>query len=179
MMSTSSYTLSTSSRITATTSPACRCILGNHLIKIFATARFGVFENVTAKRFAAGRFKGLFRSLTGPSRTFINVIEYEGAPSFSDAEVFVIDPKNGQALPLSPLYYWGLARSNNAEPDLHELDSSKGNDFLFRSIQISDELRVSGSGEFSEIHGQLRLMKEKDQSIQLIEGLTFSSNETS
>ena len=110
---------------------------------------------------------------------FHHVIEYEGALSFSDAEVFVIDPKNGHALPLSPLYYWGLARSNNAEPDLYELDTSKGDDFLFRAIQIGDELRVSGSGEFSEIHGQLRLMKEKDQSIQLIEGLTFSSNETS
>jgi len=154
-------------------------ILGNHLSKIFASARFGVFEGVTAKRFAAGQFRGLFRSLAGSSRTFINVIEYEGTVPFSDAEVFVIDTNNGAALPLSPLYWWGLAPSHNSEPDLYEFDTMKGDDFVYRSIQAGDELRVSGGGEFSEIHSQLRRMKEKDRPVKLIEGLVFSTGEGS
>jgi hypothetical protein len=38
-------------------------ILGNFVGKMFAEVVFGVFESVTPKRFANGRFHGIFRSL--------------------------------------------------------------------------------------------------------------------
>ena len=63
-------------------------LLGNHVARTFSESVFGVFENVTPKKFSPGRFRGLFRNLRGSSQPFIHVLEYEGTTPFSDADVF-------------------------------------------------------------------------------------------
>jgi hypothetical protein len=81
---------------------------------IFSECLFGVFESVTPKRFASNKFQGIFRSLSGASQTFINVLEYEGSQPFADSDVFIINTKAGTALNLSPLFLWGLNRNSQA-----------------------------------------------------------------
>jgi hypothetical protein len=69
---------------------------------------FGVFENVTAKKFSHGRFRGILRDLRGHSQTFIHVIDYEGTIAFSDAEIFIVHPASGTGLNLSPPLSLGI-----------------------------------------------------------------------
>jgi hypothetical protein len=103
-------------------------LLGNHIAKMLTDRVFGVFEGVTPKKFASGKFRGIFRKLQGSSQPFIRVLEYQGPIAFSDASVFIIDPTNGTALDLSPLYLWGL-NGPDEDPDLFEFD--KGLEILF------------------------------------------------
>jgi molecular chaperone DnaK (HSP70) len=150
--------------------------LGNVVGKIFADWTFGVFENVTPKRFSSGNFQGIFRNLQGASQTFIHVLEYEGAHPFNDAEVFVVNSKAGLAINLSPLYLWGLNRKNyNEEPELFEFDSMKGNQFAYRGIQSRAELLISEESDFSEVWTILSRMREQDQSSPEASELRFLS----
>jgi hypothetical protein len=118
--------------------------LGNPIAKMFGDAVFGVFENVTAKKFSHGRFRGIFRDLRGHSQTFIHVMDYEGTMAFSDAEIFIVHPSSGTALGLSPLYLWGLNLGNaNEEPDLFEFDTSTKSGFSYKAVQLREAKAVT------------------------------------
>jgi hypothetical protein len=150
--------------------------LGNHVAKLFADCFFGVFESVTPKRFSSGRFQGIFRNLRGASQTFINVLEYEGSHPFADSDVFVVNPKAGTALNLSPLFLWGLNRTTSYEdPELFEFDSVKSDQFAFKAVQFRAERMVDEKSAFSEIWTTLRQMREQDQNSPEIQHLTFKS----
>lgn len=153
-------------------------LVGNALAKAFADARFGVFEQVTPKRFGGGRFSGLFRDLTGSSPPFISVYVYEGAFAASNADVFVVNPKTGQGLCLSPLYQWNLSITQglSQETDLYEFDSVKPNNvYSYKAVQLRDPIRTDNCDELGEIVNYLNEMKRLDQSCDLIESLSLSS----
>ncbi|MVT68475.1 molecular chaperone [Bradyrhizobium pachyrhizi] len=149
---------------------------GNAVAKIFVDWQFGVFEAVTPKRFATNKFHGIFRTLSGASQTFINVLEYEGSQPFADSDVFIVNSKEGTALNLSPLFVWGLNRlSTEEEPELFEFDSEKANQFAFKAIQFRAEQIVGEKSPAHEIWIRLRQMREQDQCSPEIGGLTFQS----
>ncbi|RWI04388.1 molecular chaperone [Mesorhizobium sp.] len=151
-------------------------LLGNTLAKTFGDSCLGVFEGVTPKRFGQGRFKGLFRELKGPSQTFIHVHEYEGYQAFSDEDVYIVQPKTGVALSLSPWYIWGLNNSNTYdEIDLFEYDTSKTGGFVFKAVQPNLECTISASGNFGETAGAISALREREQKRELVRDLTFSN----
>ena len=153
-------------------------LLANHVARIFAGKHLGVFEGVVAKRFRSGSYTGIFRALHGASQTFVDVLDYEGPDSFSDELVYLVDPAEGRALLLSPLYFWGLQR-NPRDPlaiDMFEFDSDKRGLFAFKSTQISEGLTITSNGEFGEIYEHIAGMRVSDQDTPLIEGLTLTSH---
>jgi hypothetical protein len=154
-------------------------LLGNAIMKVFAEARLGVFEGVTAKRFGKGGFKGIFRTLMGSSQTFIHVLNYEGPSSFSDADVFLVNPRSGTALNLSPFYFWGLNMHNarDNEPDLYEFDSAKDKIFSFKAVQPREEIKITGEEGLTEIWEALATWRERDQPCEIVSGLRFNSSE--
>ncbi|WP_287161488.1 molecular chaperone [Mesorhizobium sp.] len=152
-------------------------MLANHVARMFEGKRLGVFEGVVAKRFHAGSYSGIFRVLHGSSQTFVDVLEYSGPHPFSDELVYIVDPMIGRALPLSPLYFWGLER-DPTDPfaiDMHEFDSDRRGRFGFKATQPSEGLDVSTEGDFVSIYYQLAAMRGSDQIWPKIEGLTFKS----
>lgn len=155
-------------------------LLANHVARIFENRKLGVFEGVVAKRFHAGSYTGIFRVLHGPSQTFVDVLDYGGTHPFSDELVYLIDPSSTRALPLSPLYFWGLER-NLLEPasvDVYEFDHEKRGSFGFKSTQLSEGFEIGPGGEWAGIHEQLTAMRSSDQLLTPISGLTFSSHES-
>lgn len=150
-------------------------LLGNHVGKLFSDWVFGVFESVTAKRFASGRFQGIFRSLQGASPTFINVYQYEGPHIFSGSDVFVVNIKLGQALNLSPLFLWGLnTRVSGEEPELYEFDSTKAENYMFKATQARIERPVEKDSDLVDIWHALTEMRDHDIKPQpIIESLNF------
>ena len=148
--------------------------LGNILKRMLSHSFIGVFESVTPKRFSRGQFHGIFRILNGPSRTFINVLEYEGHEAFADADVFLVDPEAGTALSLSPLFIWGLNDLNqHEEPELFEYDNVKGDLFSFKGIQIRSEYVVDANSTLQEIWSRLKAMREGDQPLPELTDLSF------
>lgn len=152
-------------------------LLGNHVARTFETNRLGVFEGVVPKRFHAGSYVGVFRVLHGSSQTFVDVLDYEGAQPFSDELVYVVDPVRGRALPLSPLYFWGLQREG-ADPsavDMYEYDAERRGNFGFKTTQPSEGLEVGATGEWSSLHAQLATMRASDQRCAVVEGLSLTA----
>jgi hypothetical protein len=154
-------------------------LLGNHVARVFENKRLGVFESVVAKRFHVGSYTGIFRVLHGSSQTFVDVYEYSGPHQLSDEMVYIVDPASGRALPLSPLYLWGLER-NPADPsviDMHEYDTDRRSRFGYKSTQPSEGLEVAQDGDFVIIHQQLVEMRGKDQSCIIMTDLNLTSYE--
>jgi hypothetical protein len=153
--------------------------LGNHVAKVFSESVFCVFENVTAKKFAQGRFHGILRDLRGNSQTFIHVLEYEGQKAFSDADVFIVHPHTGTALNLSPLYFWGLnAVNQNEELDLYEFDTATKGSFSYKAVQLREAKIISDQGDLSEIWRTLSAMRNGDPPVDIFEGLSFGTDST-
>jgi hypothetical protein len=150
-------------------------IVGNHLAKIFEHCELGVFEGVTPKRFGRGRFTGIFRSFKGASRTFITVYEYEGASSFSDADMYPIEPAQRLGICLSPLYVWSLG-SPDDELDLFEFDSPRKNTFSFKAVQFRGEQLIGRDSSYQEIWENLNQMRERDIPSSLSEALALKTH---
>lgn len=149
-------------------------LLGNQIAKALNENCLGVFEGVTPKRFSQGRFKGLLRELRGPSQTFIHVHEYEGPIAFSDEDVYIVDPKRGTALNLSPLYFWGLnAANSHHEIDLFEYDTFKGGGFLFKPIQPGNECIISADSHLKDIASAISALREREKHRPLLQHLSF------
>ncbi len=150
-------------------------LLANQLSRVFDGKKLGVFEGVVAKRFYPGAYTGIFRALHGPSQTFVDVLDYEGVQQFSDELVYLIEPSSGRALPLSPLYFWGLQR-NPVEPssvDLYEYDNEKSGTFGFKTTQISEGLVIMQEGDWRGIHEQIAKIRTSDPSVAPFTALTF------
>lgn len=154
-------------------------LLANHMSRLFDHYRLGVFENVVAKRFATGVHKGIFRALHGTSSTFVDVLDYEGPHPFSDELVYLLDPGQGRALCLSPLYLWGLQRdpSDPTTVDLHEYDDDKRNAYLFKSTQPSEGFLVRANEEWAELYAQIAAMRTSDPSLEVVSGLVLTSHD--
>ena len=153
-------------------------LLANHVASVVQQNRFGVFEAVTAKRFQTGKYAGVFRELKGGSQTFVHVLGYEGAHPFSDEVVYVVNTTSGRALPLSPLYYWGLNRSAGVEqPDMFEFDTEKNGVFSYKSTQLSEGLPIPQGGDFSVIHATLTEMRIADIRVESVEDIQLISYE--
>lgn len=152
-------------------------VLANHVARVFEDKRLGVFEGVVARRFHAGSYSGIFRVLHGASQTFVNVFEYNGPHPFSDELVYIVDLVNGRALPLSPLYFWGLNRmsSDMGGVDVHEYDSDHRGYFLFKAIQPSEGFEIHSTGELSGVFDQITDMRNKDPDWPKISALSFTS----
>lgn len=150
--------------------------LGNVVGKILTDWNFGTFESVTPKRFSSGKFQGIFRILCGASKTFINVMEYEGQHAFSDAEVFLVNDRAGVAVNLSPLFLWGLDAKSSDDAEMYEFDSVKGVNFVFRGIQSRSEKIISEESDYSEVWMRIKKMKEQDIRLSAITGLSLASS---
>ena len=150
-------------------------LLGNIVAKTFSDSCLGVFEGVTPKRFSQGRFKGLFRELRGPSQTFIHVHEYEGSMPFSDEDVYVVKPREGTAINLSPWYLWGLNSAGyRSELDLFEYDTSKPTGFVYKSVQGAETI-ISAGHQFGDTADFLMSMREREQYRAQLTNLIFSN----
>lgn len=155
-------------------------LLANHVARVFEGKRLGVFEGVVAKRFHAGSYAGIFRVLQGPSQTFVDVLDYQGSHPFSDELVYIIDPATGRALPLSPLYFWGLERDalDPLAVDMYEFDHERRGLFGYKTTQLSEGLEIGPEGDWAGIHEQLAAIRVGDQRCTPIEGLSLTSHET-
>jgi len=153
-------------------------LIGNNICKIIGKWKFGVFEGVTPKSFSHGQFKGNFRILVGSSQSFINIFEYEGPRAFANEDVYLINPEDGRALSLSPLYLWGLDQTLNRNfgSDLFEYDIAKQNQLIYKSIQSGEVVAIEASGAFAEIWECVRLMRDGEQPRETARGLTFSTH---
>lgn len=151
-------------------------LLGNSIARLFSDWDFGVFESVTPKRFASGRFQGIFRQLRGPGQTFIDVQEYEGPQPFTDSDVFLVSRKAGQALNLSPLFLWGLnIQQSDQDPELFEFDSIKNGQFAFKAVQLRPEYMVQQQSRLQEVWDRLTILREQDQNTDENLDLNFTS----
>ena len=107
------------------------------------------------------------------------MLAYEGPESFPDGDVYVVDRKAGTALCLSPLYLWGLeamaTRLN--EPDLFEFDTSRKEEFLFRSVQSGSVVAVDAAGDFKQVHVGLSRMREREQARPRSSGLSLGAKD--
>ncbi|WP_236547826.1 Hsp70 family protein [Sphingomonas sp. AX6] len=155
-------------------------LLGNHVARAFETNRLGIFEGVVPKRFHPGCYVGVFRVLHGSSQTFVDVLDYEGTEPFSDELVYLVDPVRGRALPLSPLYLWGLEREalDPGAVDMYEYDTERRGDFSFKTTQPSAGLQVGSGGEWAGLHAQLTAMRANDQRCAVVEGLSLTQYES-
>lgn len=152
-------------------------LLANTLAKSLGDAKLGVFEDVTAKRFARGRFTGIFRSLTGPSQTFIDVLEYDGSEPFTDADVVIVHPEKGTGLNLSPLYFWGLDQTSALASDLFEYDNHRGTIFGFKAVQPREGFAVEESDpSYGEAWSALSEARNRDPKWAYLEGLILTSH---
>jgi hypothetical protein len=156
--------------------PRILTLLGNLARAVFSTYLFGYFEDVRKKPFQAS-FRGIFRHARGPARPFVDMRGYEGSESLSPEMVFLCDAETGEALPLSPLFLWGLNLSGSRyeEPDLYLYDrgSEKEEVFGYKSVQPRQELRIEHRGEFAPLFEQLRGMKSEDRRIGLVQGISL------
>ncbi|PCD04435.1 hypothetical protein COC42_09260 [Sphingomonas spermidinifaciens] len=118
--------------------------------------------------------------LHGSAQTFVDVLDYEGSQPFSDELVYLVDPVRGRALPLSPLYLWGLEREalDPGAVDMYEYDTERRGDFNFKTTQPSEGLQVSSGGEWSGLHAQLAAMRASDQRCAVVEGLSLTQYES-
>lgn len=153
-------------------------LLANHVSRVFDHQRLGIFENVVAKRFTPGAHKGIFRALHGTSSTFVDVLDYEGPHAFSDELVYLLDPAQGRALCLSPLYLWGLQRDpgDPTTVDLYEYDNDKRGNYLFKSTQPSEGFLVEANPEWAELHAQIAAMRTSDPNLEVASGLVLRSH---
>jgi hypothetical protein len=153
-------------------------LVGNRINKSTEQWAFGVFEGVTPKRFASGQFIGIFRHLTGSSQTFIEVLEYEGGKAFANEDVYLINAQAGIALNVSPFYVCGLRQIGNysSDSDLFEYDTVKQDQYIYKSIQSGSVVNVDAQGTFAEIYECVRQMREREQSREIMSGLTFISH---
>lgn len=156
-------------------------LIGNCLTSIFSRFKLGIFEGVMPKRLTRGTYTGIFRVLDGSSQTFVKVFEYEGSEAFSIENVFVIDPAGGHALPLSPLYYWGLGSDASGQMigDLYEFDTVGKGCFGFKTIQAGPELLVASDGVFKNVFDELADMRVDDPAIVAVDGLKFTDFDSS
>ncbi len=85
---------------------------------------------------------------------------------------------SARALPLSPLYFWGLNRSSvREEPDMFEFDTEKNGAFSYKSTQFSEGLPVVKDGDFSGIHSLLTDMRIADLNVEPIDDIRLISYE--
>jgi hypothetical protein len=150
-------------------------LLGNYVAKMLSGGVFGIFENVTPKKFSPGRFRGLFRDLHGSSQPFIRVLQYEGTTPFSDADVFWACPSAGVALNLSPMYLWGLNnfRNPDEDSDLYEYDNCTKDKYSYKAIQVRESAFIDGNGDLGQLWQALMKMRIEDPYIPMAEGLAF------
>ena len=150
-------------------------LIGNCLTSIFSEVRLGFFEGVMPKRLTRGVYTGVFRVLNGASQTFVKIYEYEGSEPFSAENVYVVDPSGGQALCLSPLYYWGLGSDAAGQmiSDLYEFDTVAKDSFGYKTVQSGPELAVTADGMLSSVFAELTKMRVDDPTIIAVDGLRF------
>ena len=146
-------------------------MLANILARSLGEAAFGVFEGVTAKKFAGGKFTGRFRSLKGQGQPFVQVSEYEGPHAFSEAEPILVHPERKVGLSLAPLYFWGLDHSSQADLDLFEFDGPKGSHFAYKAVQLRAECLLKGEGELKEVWDHVSALRQLDQKWSYLEGI--------
>ena len=138
-------------------------LVGNVLAKSFAENHMGYFEDVRQTPFSFGSFEGIFRSIQGPHAPFGNLFEYQGERSVPPGLVFLISPKRGLALNLSPLIVSGLKPlPGTRAPEVHLFDIHRrnGDAFGFKAVQEDEEFRLEAVGKFGLIHRQLSALRE-------------------
>ena len=105
------------------------------------------------------------------------VREYEGAEAFSDADVHLVNPKEGAAINLSPLFLWGLnTLFSDNDPDLYEFDGYKDGTFVFKAVQFRPEISVTP--DLKNVWETLQGLRERDQKKLVVHSITLSGSET-
>lgn len=128
-------------------------VLGNHIKRSMNGRIIGIFEGIEKKPFGGG-YRGIFRCLEGPNSPFVRLYHYDGVADFSSSEVFLIDTAAGHALPLSPLYVWGLGAQlgHHHGYDLYFADMLRPGDkrYIFASTQHGDDINVGEVQDLNE-----------------------------
>ncbi|WPZ34035.1 hypothetical protein T8K17_22700 [Thalassobaculum sp. OXR-137] len=156
--------------------PRVISLIGNQLTRIFAKNFVGYFEDVKGKPFSAGKYKGIFRCAVGPNAPFSKLFNYEGPVSIPPGWVYLVNPDDGSALNLSPLFLSGLKRLGSTQAEeIHCFDKfrRKDNTFDFKATQEDEGFEIDVSGDFSEIHDLLTTIRDADQEVENISGISI------
>lgn len=161
--------------------PRIITIFGNVTNGVFASKLFGYFDEVRKTPFKE-EYRGIFRNAKGPYTLFTDRYEYRGPFSLSSEEAFLIDPEQGEALPLSPLLIWGLdvdfGKANTRDLFFFDSERPKQSIFTYKAVQPRQEFRVPNLDEMSILYYKLSALKEKDPELQIVSGLRIGSNRT-
>jgi hypothetical protein len=156
--------------------------IGNLISRALSGKVFGYFEDTHRPRFSMNMFRGTFRNARGPSTTFIDVFEYEGAENFPSEFVFLFDVEKGRGLRLFPLIARGLdsGRSYHADADFFVYDIARRNDMeiAFRAVQEREEVVSNPTTEFPELFATLSGYLSEDPAIGLIEKIALKKRAT-
>jgi len=148
--------------------------LGNCLAKTFGNFPVGFFEESRPKPYEDGIFVGSFRSLVGQHPPFFNMLKYEGPHVFDNKSIFIIDPKRGSAIRLSPLITIGLSKiAGNTHDEIHVFDKKTRDDYLFKAVQLAAALSLNSNEITLGLKKHLEKMDEQDLKIEERNGLTF------
>lgn len=90
----------------------------------------------------------------------------------------MISMETKMALPLTPLIFWSQVQTGSGSRlYVFDIEREKGGCFGYKGIEETQELRVTGDNEYSSIHQQLLLMRDVDQEVRMIEGVSLNAKE--
>jgi hypothetical protein len=152
--------------------------VGNVISRALSGKVFGYFEDTHRPRFSMDLFKGTFRYARGPSATFIDVFEYEGAENFPSEFVFLFDVEKRSGLRLFPLIARGLdsGRSYHAETDFFVYDIVRKSDteIAFRAVQEREEIISNSDRDFPELFQTVSSYLSEDPVFPILENITLT-----
>jgi len=154
-------------------------IVANVSAQVFSTVRFGFFESVKKEKFGSG-FRGLFRVAHG-KLPFVDVLEYTGRDSFSEAEAMAVVVDEGLIVPLQPLVYWDICakHSDLQQPGhcyFYDSPSKSGQKCTYKAVGYPCALEIGPADESGPLAEQVFALREDDHTVTFLSG-TFKAEE--
>jgi molecular chaperone DnaK (HSP70) len=148
-------------------------LLGNVFRDFCGKIQFGYFEDVHKKRFSS-IYQGNFRMAFGAHTPFVDVLNYEGADTFSEDQCVLLCPETGKALLLEPLMFWfkGDPHSPNSDSDLFFYDIEEKSGFSFKRVGAKGKILLTNEN-FGPLIDYLKKIKEQDPSTEILENISI------
>jgi hypothetical protein len=145
-------------------------IIANISNKVFASNKFGFFENVHKQKFSK-EYQGLFRQARGPNPPFIRAYKYSGPLPFSRDEAVLFDNEKGYLLALQPLVFWDSCPKHRDVEEGHcfLFDKEIKSGFSFKAVGYPCTCEVSKTNQYAELAKILESMREEDPKLEFIE----------
>lgn len=151
-------------------------VFGNILMKVFSESELGYFEDVRQKQYMFDEYEGVFRSVQGYGKPFTKLYAYHGEKSIPPGMVFIAPEAGGEALCLSPFILSGLQDGGQASSDeiyLFDIHRHERKVFGYRSVQESNEISVSESGNYSSLYKSMEAIRNGNGGFGRIDGINL------